>query len=63
MVYRREPGESLCVACADRDPAVRWRPSVRWERKGAEAAKRRAEKAAKRPGVEGVRLARARARL
>jgi hypothetical protein len=32
MVYRHEPGESLCVSCADRNPAVKWRPSVRWER-------------------------------
>jgi hypothetical protein len=32
MVYRHEPREALCVACADKDPAVDWRPSVRWER-------------------------------
>jgi hypothetical protein len=31
MIYRREPGESLCLPCAERDPAVTARPSVRWE--------------------------------
>jgi hypothetical protein len=31
MIYRREPGESLCLPCAERDPAVKARPSVRWE--------------------------------
>lgn len=31
MIYRREPGESLCVPCAERDPAVKWRPAARWE--------------------------------
>jgi hypothetical protein len=31
IVYRREPGTILCVACADRD-RVPYRPSLRWER-------------------------------
>lgn len=32
MVYRATPREALCVTCADRDPAVSYRPSVSWER-------------------------------
>lgn len=32
MVYRHTPGESLCLACAEDDPAVKWRPAARWER-------------------------------
>jgi hypothetical protein len=35
MVYRHTPREALCVACAERDPAIRWRPSVRWEERRA----------------------------
>ncbi len=31
-VYRHRPGELLCVSCAQNDPNVRWRPSLRWER-------------------------------
>jgi hypothetical protein len=30
MVYRTEPREARCVACADRDPLVSYRP-MRWE--------------------------------
>lgn len=35
LVYRREPRESLCLPCAERDSDVRgsYRPSVQWERK------------------------------
>ena len=32
MVYRHKPLVMLCVACADADPGVSYRPSVRWER-------------------------------
>ncbi len=32
MVYRHTPREALCVLCAERDPNVRFRPSVAWER-------------------------------
>jgi hypothetical protein len=35
MVYRHTPREALCVACADADPAVSYRPSLRWERRRA----------------------------
>lgn len=35
MVYRRQPGESLCLPCAERDPAVKWRPAARWEERRA----------------------------
>lgn len=31
MVYRHTPREALCEACAERDPAIRWRPSRQWE--------------------------------
>lgn len=44
MIYRREPGESLCLPCAERDPAVKPRPSARWEqarRRGGSANARR----------------------
>ena len=32
MVYRHAPREALCVLCAEGDPEVRYRPSMRWER-------------------------------
>ena len=32
MVYRHTPREALCVPCADADPGVSYRPSVRWEK-------------------------------
>lgn len=31
MVYRREPGEMLCLACAEK-AGIRARPSLRWEK-------------------------------
>jgi hypothetical protein len=31
MVYRHTPREALCVACAERDPSIKWRPSRSWE--------------------------------
>lgn len=31
MVYRAQPREGRCVACADSDPVVRYRPSGRSE--------------------------------
>lgn len=50
MVYRHVPREVLCVPCADSDPSVTYRPSVRWERRRqADAARRgaRARRAAR----------------
>jgi hypothetical protein len=38
MVYRRDGPVTLCVRCADRDPLVDYRPSLRWEK--ARAAER-----------------------
>jgi hypothetical protein len=32
MVYRHTPREALCISCADSDPLVSYRPSLRWER-------------------------------
>jgi len=32
MVYRHTPRETLCVGCAKRE-GIRYRPSLRWERK------------------------------
>lgn len=32
MVYRATPREALCPLCAELDPTIRPRPSVRWER-------------------------------
>jgi hypothetical protein len=32
MVYRHTPREALCLPCADRDTAIRYRPSLQWER-------------------------------
>jgi hypothetical protein len=37
MVYRYAPRESLCPACAEADPDVKVRTSIRWE----QARKRR----------------------
>jgi hypothetical protein len=52
MVYRHTGPVTLCVPCADRDPLVEYRPSLRWEqRKGADL-ERRARKAAKKPVSE-----------
>jgi hypothetical protein len=31
MVYRHEPREALCQACANRE-GIHYRPSLRWER-------------------------------
>ena len=31
IVYRHKPGAVLCIACAEKDPAVKWTPSVQWE--------------------------------
>ncbi len=36
MVYRHDGPVTLCVLCADRDPLVEYRPSIRWERKRLE---------------------------
>ena len=35
MVYRAAPREARCVMCADADPLVTYRPSVRWEARKA----------------------------
>jgi hypothetical protein len=32
MVFRKDGPVTLCVACADRDPLVDYRLSLRWER-------------------------------
>jgi hypothetical protein len=32
MVYRHEPVEAICIACADEDTAVKYAASVQWER-------------------------------
>ena len=32
IVYRHEGRLTMCVPCADADPLVEYRPSVRWER-------------------------------
>jgi hypothetical protein len=32
IVYRHVPGEVLCTSCAESDPSVSYRPSVRWVR-------------------------------
>jgi hypothetical protein len=32
IVYRHEPREVRCLRCAGRDPEIRFRPSIRWER-------------------------------
>jgi hypothetical protein len=40
LVYRHDGPVTLCLRCADRDPLVDYRTSVRWER--ATRAKRRA---------------------
>jgi hypothetical protein len=37
MVYRHDGRVTLCVGCAERDPLVEFRPSVRWERRRAPA--------------------------
>ena len=31
MVYRKNGSVKLCVACAERDPLVAYRPSAKWE--------------------------------
>ena len=31
MVYRHTPRECLCTACAHVDPAIKPRPSLKWE--------------------------------
>ena len=35
MVYRHDGPVTLCVRCADKDPLVDYRTSVRWEREQA----------------------------
>lgn len=32
IVYRHSPGEVLCVLCAEADPTIKPKPSIRWER-------------------------------
>jgi hypothetical protein len=32
IVYRHSPGEVLCVLCAEADPTIKPKPSLRWER-------------------------------
>jgi hypothetical protein len=32
IVYRHRPMVSLCCACAENDPTIKPRPSLRWER-------------------------------
>jgi hypothetical protein len=32
IVFRKAGPVTLCVRCADRDPLVDYRPSLRWER-------------------------------
>ena len=48
MVYRATPREARCVPCAEADPAIRYRPSVRWEAAKLTEVERRAERARKR---------------
>jgi hypothetical protein len=33
LVYRRLGPVTLCVPCADEDPLVEYRPSIRWEQR------------------------------
>ena len=40
MVFRKVPGQALCVACADRT-GIRYRPSHRWEQNRIAQRKRR----------------------
>jgi hypothetical protein len=40
LVYRKLGPVTLCLRCADRDPLVDYRPSLRWEK--ARAPERRA---------------------
>jgi hypothetical protein len=44
MVYRKAGPVTLCHPCADRDPLVDYRPSLRWER--VEQTKRQGRRAA-----------------
>ena len=37
MVYRRLGPVTLCVSCADADPLVDYRPSIRWEQRRQKA--------------------------
>lgn len=41
FVYRKSGTVCLCVACADRDPLVSYRPSLRWEsaRRGSRSSR------------------------
>ena len=47
MVYRAAGHVKLCVACADVDPLVEYRPSAAWEARKVTEIARRAEKSRK----------------
>jgi hypothetical protein len=49
MVYRRDGQVTLCLPCADRDPLVDYRPSMRWEERKRLEVERRARRQAKKP--------------
>ncbi len=57
MVFRKDGPVMLCVLCADADPLIEYRPSLRWEReqaKRAERARNRAQRAKLPEGDERV---------
>jgi hypothetical protein len=41
MVYRAQPREALCVACAEADPEVTYRPSLAWEERRRDVSRGR----------------------
>ena len=54
-VYRHEPREILCVACADRRE-IRYRPSARWEQANVtQSGKRRRKGGDQRPSTQAKR--------
>jgi hypothetical protein len=38
LVYRFDARLTLCLPCADRDPLVQYRPSLRWEQQRRNAS-------------------------
>jgi hypothetical protein len=49
MVFRKAGPVTLCVPCADADPLVEYRPSLRYERVKKREIEARARKAAAKP--------------
>jgi hypothetical protein len=56
MVYRHCGPVTLCVSCAEGDPLVEYRPSVRWEVRRRDDVRKRAERANRKPRVGGVAM-------